>query len=551
MMVNYILAYYQAMKDGTVVVGRWILLFYEYVVKGLSNQSFFFDPKKANRAIKFIETFCHHCEGRDDLLKLELWQKACVSVIFGIVGADGLRQFREIVIVVSRKNGKTLFAAAIIAYCVYLDGEYGAKVFCVAPKLDQADLVYSAFWQTIQKEPELAQLIKKRKSDYYIEETNSSIKKIAFNAKKSDGFNPHLTICDEIASWPGDQGLKQYEVMKSALGARKQPIILSISTSGYINEGIYDELIKRSTRFLLGNSKERRLAPFLYMIDDVQKWNDINELRKSNPNLGVSVSVDYLIEEIAVAEQSLSKKAEFLTKYCNIKQNSSQAWLPSDAVERASGVSLSLEDFKGCYCVGGIDLSRTTDLTSCCAVIEKNKKLYVFSKFFLPAEKLEEATARDGLPYAAYVQRGILKLSGDNFVDYHDCFNWFKELIEQHQIYPLKIGYDRYSSQYLVQDMKQYGFHTDDVFQGFNLTPVIRETEGLMRDGVFCIGDNDLLKVHLLNAALKTEAESGRSKLIKLSANDHIDGTAALLDTMTVRQKYYSEIGAQLKNEPF
>lgn len=549
MMVDYIFAYYQAMKDGTENVGRWILLFYEYIVKGLSDQSFFFDQKKANRAIKFIETFCHHCEGRDDLLKLELWQKACVSVIFGIVGADGLRQFREIVIVVSRKNGKTLFAAAIIAYCVYLDGEYGAKVFCVAPKLDQADLVYSAFWQTIQKEPELAQLIKKRKSDYYIEETNSSVKKIAFNAKKSDGFNPHLTICDEIASWPGDQGLKQYEVMKSALGARKQPLILSISTSGYINEGIYDELIKRSTRFLLGDSKERRLAPFLYMIDDIQKWNDINELRKSNPNLGVSVSVDYLIEEIAVAEQSLSKKAEFLTKYCNIKQNSSQAWLPSDAVERASGSSLSLEDFRGCYCVGGIDLSRTTDLTSCCAVIEKKNKLYVFSKFFLPAEKLEEATARDGLPYAAYVQRGILKLSGDNFVDYHDCLDWFKSLIEQYQIYPLKIGYDRYSSQYLVQDMKQYGFHMDDVFQGFNLTPVIRETEGLMRDGAFCIGDNDLLKVHLLNAALKTEAESGRSKLIKLSANDHIDGTAALLDTMTVRQKYYSEIGVQLKNE--
>ena len=548
-MVNYIFAYYQAMKDGTVVVGRWILLFYEYIVKGLSDQSFFFDQKKANRAIKFIETFCHHCEGRDDLLKLELWQKACVSVIFGVVGADGLRQFREIVIVISRKNGKTLFAAAIIAYCVYLDGEYGAKVFCVAPKLDQADLVYSAFWQTIQKEPELAQLIKKRKSDYYIEETNSSVKKIAFNAKKSDGFNPHLTICDEIASWPGDQGLKQYEVMKSALGARKQPIILSISTSGYINEGIYDELIKRSTRFLLGDSKERRLAPFLYMIDDIQKWNDINELRKSNPNLGVSVSVDYLIEEIAVAEQSLSKKAEFLTKYCNIKQNSSQAWLPSDVVERASGRSLSLEDFRGCYCVGGIDLSRTTDLTSCCAVIEKQNILYVFSKFFLPAEKLEEATARDGLPYAAYVQRGILKLSGDNFVDYHDCFNWFKLLIEQYQIYPLKTGYDRYSSQYLVQDMKQYGFHMDDVFQGFNLTPVIRDTEGLMKDGAFCIGNNDLLKVHLLNAALKTEAESERSRLIKLSTNDHVDGTAALLDAMTVRQKYYSEIGAQLKNE--
>lgn len=548
-MNNYLLSYYQAIQNGSVTVGKWIKLFFEYVVKGLEKQSFFFDQKKANKAIRFIENFCHHCEGRDDLLKLELWQKAIVSVIFGIVGEDGLRQFREVVIIVARKNGKSLFAAAIIAYCVFLDGEYGAKVFCVAPKLDQADLVYSAFWQTIQKEPELQALTKRRKSDYFIESTNSSVKKLAFNAKKADGFNPHLTVCDEISSWPGDNGLKQYEVMKSALGARKQPLILSISTAGYINEGIYDELITRCTRLLMGDSKESRLAPFLYMIDDIEKWNDINELRKSNPNLGVSVSVDYLLEEIAIAEGSPSKKAEFLTKYCNIKQNSSQAWISAQDVERAGGKPIYLEDFRNCYCVGGIDLSRTTDLTACCAVLEKEGKLYVFTKFFLPSERIEEATQRDGIPYQAYIQRGFLTPSGDNFVDYHDCFNWFRSLVEQYDIYPLKIGYDRYTAQYLVQEMREYGFHMDDVFQGTNLTPVIRETEGLIKDGVINIGDNDLMKVHLLDTALKIEAESGRCRPIKISAKSHIDGTAALLDAMTVRQKYYAEIGVQLKNE--
>lgn len=547
-MTDYLLAYYQAIQDGSVTVGKWIKLFYEYLIRGLHEQRFTFDAKKANRAIKFIETFCHHCEGREDLLKLELWQKAIVSVIFGVLDHDGNRQFREVVVIVARKNGKSLFAAAIMAYCVFLDGEYGAKVFCVAPKLDQADLVYSAFWQTIAKEPELAALIKRRKSDYYVESTNSSVKKLAFNAKKADGFNPHLTVCDEIASWPGDNGLKQYEVMKSALGARRQPLILSISTSGYVNEGIYDELIKRSTRFLLGDSKESRLAPFLYMIDDPARWNDINELRKSNPNLGVSVPVDYLLEEIAVAEGSLSKRAEFLTKYANIKQSSSQAWLSAQDVERASGAPLRLEDFRDCYCVGGIDLSRTTDLTACCVVIERAGKLHVFARFFLPAERVEEATIRDGLPYAAYVERGLLQLSGDNFVDYHDCFDWFRRLVEEYQIYPLQVGYDRYSAQYLIQDMQAYGFHCDDVFQGFNLTPVIRETEGLMRDGAFCLGDNDLLKIHLLDTALKMEAQTDRSKIVKLAVNSHIDGCAALLDAMCVRQKWYGEIGTQLKN---
>lgn len=545
---NYIYEYYQQIQNGSVIVGRWVKLVMEYLVKGLQDKLFFYDNKKAGKAIQFIETFCHHCEGRNDLMKLELWQKAIVSAMFGIVDKDGVRQFREVVVIVARKNGKSLLASAIANYHLYLDGEYGAKVFCVAPKLDQADIIYNDIWQTVSTEPELERLIKRRKSDYYVESTNSSVKKIAFNHKKSDGFNPSFTICDEISSWHGDAGLKQYEVMKSALGARLQPLILSISTAGYENEGIYDELIKRSTRFLLGDSKETRLLPFLFTIDDVSLWNDINELQKSNPNLGVSVSVDYLLEEIAVAEGSLSKKAEFLTKYCNIKQSSSQAWLNTIDVEAACGPELNIDDFRDSYCVGGIDLSRTTDLTAATVVIEKNGELYVFAKFYLPAEKIEEATERDGIPYKIYVQKGWLELSGDNFVDYKDCFNWFTELVREKEIYPLQVGYDRYSAQYLVQDMKAAGFHMDDVFQGWNLYPVLMEFEGLLKDRKIHIGDNALLKMHLLNSAIKMDVEQNKGKLIKLSQTDHIDGMAALIDALTVRQKWFGEIGDQLRN---
>lgn len=545
---NYIFEYYQQIQNGSVIVGRWVRLVMEYLVKGLQDKLFYYDNKKANKAIKFIENFCHHCEGRSDLMKLELWQKAIVSAMFGIVDKDGVRQFREVVVIVARKNGKSLLASAIANYHLFLDGEYGAKVFCVAPKLDQADIIYNDIWQTVSTEPELERLIKRRKSDYYVESTNSSVKKIAFNHKKSDGFNPSLTICDEISSWHGDAGLKQYEVMKSALGARLQPIILSISTAGYENEGIYDELIKRSTRFLLGDSKETRLLPFLFTIDDVTLWNDINELQKSNPNLGVSVSVDYLLEEIAVAEGSLSKKAEFLTKYCNIKQSSSQAWLNTIDVEAACGPELNIDDFRDSYCVGGIDLSRTTDLTAATVVIEKNGELYVFAKFYLPAEKIEEATERDGIPYKIYVQKGWLQLSGDNFVDYKDCFNWFTELVREKEIYPLQVGYDRYSAQYLVQDMKAAGFHMDDVFQGWNLYPILMEFFGLLKDRKIHIGDNALLKMHLLNSAIKMDVEQNKGKLIKLSQTDHIDGMAALIDALTVRQKWFGEIGDQLRN---
>ena len=334
----------------------------------------------------------------------------------------------------------------------------------------------------------------------------------------------------------------------SGMGARLEGLLLSCTTSGYVNDSIYDELVKRSTRFLLGDSKETKLLPFLYMIDDVEKWNDINELRKANPNLGVSIPVKFMLEEIAIAEGSLSKKAEFLTKYCCVKQNSSLAWLPAQIVEAACGDELKLEDFANSYCVGGIDLSQTRDLTACTAVIEKAGELYVFAKFFLPSERIDEASQRDGLPYNIYVQRGLLQLSGDNFVDYHDCFEWFRRLVEEYQIYPLQVGYDRYSAQYLVQDMKGYGFQMDDVYQGENLYPVILETQGLLEDGKIHIGGNDLLKIHLLNSAIKMSTERGRGKLIKINPAAHIDGCAALLDAMTVRQKWFAQIGEQLKN---
>lgn len=549
-MNNYILAYYQKITDGSIVVGRWVRMIYERITSGLESGEFVFSPKKAQAAITFVENFCHHHEGvlAPGLIKLELWQKAFLSILFGIVDETGLRQFRECFLVVARKNGKTLLAAAIAAYCTFLDGEYGGRIYFAAPKLEQANLCFEAYHQMILQEPELDAMAQKRRTDIYVKDNNTTIKPLAFSAKKTDGLNISLCIADECASWQGDAGLKYYEVIKSSFGARKQPILLAISTAGYINDGIYDELMKRSTRYLMGESREQRLLPMLYIIDDVDLWNDINELRKSNPNLGVSVSVDYLLEEIAVAEGSLSKKAEFITKYCNIKQNSSLAWLPAQIVDRASGPQMGLESFRESYCVGGIDLSQTRDLTACTAVIERDGKLYVFAQFFLPSERIEEATARDGLPYDIYIKRGLLTPSGDNLIDYHDCFDWFRRLVEEYQIFPLQIGYDRYSAQYLIQDLKNYGFHCDDVYFGENLYPVIQETEGLLEDNKIYIGDNDLLKVHLLNSAVKMSTERGRGKLVKITPNAHIDGVAALLCAMCVRQKWAAEIGDQLKN---
>jgi phage terminase large subunit-like protein len=550
-MDNWIFKYHEAIQKKEVIVGVWVRLCFEILTTGLLNGEWEFNEKKANKAIKFIENFCHHSEGRSDLLHLELWQKAIVSAIFGIMDkTTGYRQFREVFIIVARKNGKTLFAAAIAAYMTYVDGEYGAKVYFLAPKLDQADLVYDAFYQIVQSDDELDSITKKRRSDIYIKAFNTSVKKIAFNSKKSDGFNPQLVVNDEMEAWPGDQGLKQYEVMTSALGARKQPLIISIATAGYVNDGIFDELFKRATTFLKGNSREKRLLPFIYMIDDIEKWDSIEELKKSNPNLGVSVSVEYYLEQIEIARNSISKKVEFMTKFCNIKQNSAVAWLDYWDVMKCvhEEKPLSLEDFKGCYCVGGIDLSRTTDLTAASIVINRDGINHIFTRFYMPQKRYEVAINEDNTPYNIYRDRGFLFISGENQVDYKDVYNWFIELVKVYKIKPLKIGYDRYSANYLVEDLKTAGFHTDDVYQGTNLTPILHEFEGNLKDGLFDFGDNSMLAAHFLNVAVDINLNDSRMKPVKIEKRMRIDGAMSVFDALTMVSKYHNEIGKKLLN---
>lgn len=550
-MDNWIFKYHEAIQKKEVIVGVWVRLCFEILTTGLLNGEWEFNEKKANKAIKFIENFCHHSEGRSDLLHLELWQKAIVSAIFGIMDkTTGYRQFREVFIIVAHKNGKTLFAAAIAAYMTYVDGEYGAKVYFLAPKLDQADLVYDAFYQIVQSDDELDSITKKRRSDIYIKAFNTSVKKIAFNSKKSDGFNPQLVVNDEMEAWPGDQGLKQYEVMTSALGARKQPLIISIATAGYVNDGIFDELFKRATAFLKGNSREKRLLPFIYMIDDIEKWDSIEELKKSNPNLGVSVSAEYYLEQIEIARNSISKKVEFMTKFCNIKQNSAVAWLDYWDVMKCvhEEKPLSLEDFKGCYCVGGIDLSRTTDLTAASIVINRDGINHIFTRFYMPQKRYEVAINEDNTPYNIYRDRGFLFISGENQVDYKDVYNWFIELVKVYKIKPLKIGYDRYSANYLVEDLKTAGFHTDDVYQGTNLTPILHEFEGNLKDGLFDFGDNSMLAAHFLNVAVDINLNDSRMKPVKIEKRMRIDGAMSVFDALTMVSKYHNEIGKKLLN---
>ena len=552
-----ILQYWNEIITGGINVGKWIRMLYDVILQGLTEHKWFWNQKLADNALGFIERYCHHYKGKlaPQRIKLSLWERATISLIFGIVDDQARRQFAEVLLVIGRKMGKTLLVAAIATYMAYAAGEYGSEIYFLAPKIDQADLCYSALEYNVHAEPELDVITKSTKyRGLVIGETNTTIKKLAFSSKKSDGYNPMFYAADEGAAWPGVAGIRQWEVMVSGTGAREEPLGMLFSSGGYENEGIFDEMVKRGTGFLMGHSREKHLLPIIYMIDDPDKWDDLEELEKSLPGMGESVTKEFIQREITTAHESIPKEIEFKTKYCNLKQSMSTAWLKAEAINKMFGWRKPMEELKGKYCVGGIDLSQVIDLTAAGFICEIDGILWTKAHFWIPKNRLEEATKRDGVPYEIYIRKGFLSLSGEEHVDYNDVLKWFMDLVKKYKIYPLMTGYDRWSAMELVQAMNGKKFKTDSVTQGFNLTNVADMFESLLREGkIRDMDDNDLLKIHLADSAMKMESGTDRAHprkmLVKISNKAHVDGTAMLLDAMAMRVFKWDQLGSRLMNK--
>lgn len=552
-----ILQYWNEIVTGGVIVGKWIKMLCEVILQGLSEHKWFWSQKLADNAIGFIERYCHHYKGKlaPKRIKLSLWERFVISLIFGIVDDSARRQFTEVLLVIGRKMGKTLLVAAIATYMAYAAGEYGSEIYFLAPKMEQADLCYSALEYNVHAEPELESITRSTKyRGLVINETNTTARKLAFSSKKSDGYNPMFYAADEGAAWPGVAGIRQWEVMVSGTGAREEPLGMLFSSGGYENDGIYDEMFKRGTGFLMGHSREQHLLPIIYMIDNPDKWDDLEELEKSLPGMGESVSREFIEKEIVTAHESIPKEIEFKTKYCNLKQNLSTAWLKAEDINKMFGWRKPMEELKGKYCVGGIDLSQVIDLTAAGFICEIDGILWTKAHFWLPKNRLEEATKRDGVPYEIYIRKGFLSLSGEEHVDYNDVLHWFMDLVKKYKIYPLMVGYDRWSAMELIQAMTGKHFKTDSVTQGFNLSNVADNFESLLREGkIRDMDDNDLLKIHLADSAMKMESGADRAHprkmLVKISNKAHVDGTAMLLDAMAMRIFKWDKLGSRLENK--
>lgn len=542
-MSNYIDEYLENMRSGKCIVSKRIRRVYEKLSDDIHNpkNGFIFDEKKAQRPIDFIERFCRHSKGEwaSQPLKLELFQKAFISALFGFIDEKtGFRKYRETLFYVARKNGKSVLLSGIALYCLIADNEPGAEVYSVASKKDQARIIFTESVNMVKQSPELIGITKKRKSDLYFPLTFSKMQPLGKNSDTLDGLNSSLVIVDELHSIR-DRNL--YEVMKQSQSARRQPLFVMITTAGTIRESIFDDMYKYACGVADGTIKDDRFLPIMYELDDKKEAFDPLKWEKANPGLNSIKKLDDLISKVERAKNSPHDLTGVLVKDFNVIQSVSTAWLPFDDINNEETFDLSA--FRGQYAIGGADLSITTDLT--CATLlfmDKNEKRYVTQMYFLPADNFEQRVHDEKIPYDKWLESGLLRLCQGNTINYHDVTAWFLEMVEKYDVTPAWIYYDSYSARYWVDEMQNHGFNMIRCIQGAKTLSLPMQKLGAdLQKKLVNYNNNPLLKWCITNTGIQTDRNGNIVPVKATSAKYRIDGLASLLDAYVGLCDHYNE----------
>lgn len=531
-MPNYIEQYYQEMVNGNITVSNRVRKQYQKLVQDIKEHpKYIYDDAKANRAIKFIETFCKHSKGElaGKPFKLALFQRAYVSALFGFVDKEtGYRRYTESFFFVARKSGKSTMLAAIALYMLMADGESGSEVYSVASKRDQANILFDQAHEMIKQSPDLNKNIRKRKSDLYFPHNFSKMQSLGKNSNSLDGLNAHLVVIDELHSI---QDRNLYEVMKQSQSARTQPLLIMITTAGTHRGTIFDDLYEYACNVVDGNFEDDNFLPIMYELDHKAEFKMPDRWQKANPALGISKKVEDLERKVARAKNNPNDLTGILTKDFNIRETTDSAWLTfEDIVNEAT---FDIKDFAGWYAIGGADLSITTDL-SCATLlfVDPDTEIrYVHQMYWLPQDNLQKRVEEDKIPYDKWHEQGYLRLCSGNTIDYSDITDWFLEMLNEYDITPLWIYYDNYSARYWVDEMEGYGFKMIRTQQGARTLSLPMQNMGAdLQKNKINYNNHPILKWCLTNTGVETDRNGNIVPIKNQSPKRRIDGTASMLD---------------------
>jgi len=541
--MNYVIEYFEAIKAGECIVSKRVYKQYEKLVNEINNPGkYIFDEAKALKPIEFIEQFCKHSKGEwaKKPVILELFQKAYISALFGFIDKDtGLRRYKESMFYVARKNGKSTMLSGIAAYMLVADGEAGAEIYSCATKKDQAKLVFDETLNMIHQSPYLSKHIKKRKTDLYFPLTMSKFQPLGKNSDTLDGLNAHCVIIDELH---GVKDRNLYEVMKQSQSARRQPLLLMITTAGTVRECIFDDMYDYACNVVDGNFEDDTFLPILYELDKKEEWTEPGAWSKANPALGTIKKLDDLERKVEKAKNSPKDLTGVLTKDFNIRDTISSAWLTFDDINNVE--TFNIEDFKNCYAIGGADLSITTDLT--CATLllidKETQKRYIHQMYWLPSDNFEERVKIEKIPYDIWLKRGLLRLCNGNSINYSDVTAWFVEMLNNYGITPLWIYYDSYSAKYWVEEMKAYGFKMERCIQGARTLSLPMQQLGAdLKAKKINYNNNPILKWCLTNTGIQEDRNGNIVPIKNQAAKQRIDGLASMLDSYVGLYEHFEE----------
>lgn len=542
-MKNIIEAYLDEIKAGKCIVCKRTRRQYERLVDDIHHpkDGYIFDQARAERPIAFIERFCKHSKGEwaGQPLRLELFQKAFISALFGFVDAKtGYRKYRETLFYVARKNGKSVMLSGLALYMLIADQEAGAEVYSVASKKDQAKIIYEETYNMVRQSPDLLQVIKKRKSDLYFPLTFSKFQPLGKNSDTLDGLNSSLVIIDELHSIK-DRNL--YEVMKQSQSARRQPLLVMITTAGTVRECIFDDMYKYACGVCDGTIIDPHFLPIIYELDSKEEWLDPMKWEKANPGLNRIKKLDDLISKVSRAKQSPRDLTGVLVKDFNVIQSVASTWITFD--DAANPETFELERFKGYYAIGGADLSRSGDLTAATLLfMDKQEKRYVTQMYFLPKDNFEQRVKEEKIPYDKWYEAGLLRLCEGNSINYSDVTAWFLEMVEKYDVTPAWIYYDPYSAAYWVQEMQSHGFNMVKCYQGVKTLslPMQQLGQDLAAKKVN-YNANPLLLWCITNTGVKTDVNGNIQPIKATNPKYRIDGLASLLDAYVGLLDHYNE----------
>ncbi|ETT88865.1 MULTISPECIES: terminase large subunit [Bacillus] len=544
---NPILEYWYKIKTKQEIVSDKVRRVYKKLVTDLSStkSEWEYNAKRANHAIEFVENFCKHSKGKmgGKPFLLELWQKAMTAALFGFVHKiDGIRKYREFMLIVARKNGKSAWGSAIALYLMVADNEPGPEIVSAATKKDQAKIIWSEAKRMVKKSPILSKRIRTLVAEMISDFNDGSFKPLSSDSNTLDGLNVHCSLIDELHAIE-DKNL--YDVIVDGMTAREQPISIITTTAGTVREGIFDIKYEEAERIINGYDdpdgyKDERVLPIIYELDKREEWTEESCWKKANPGLGTIKNLDQLRSKVEKAKANPMLVKNLLTKDFNIRETSTEAWLTFEQLNNTA--IFDIAELKPSYGIGGCDLSSTTDLTAAKVIfmLPDDKKIYVKQMYWLPEDLLEQRSKEDKIPYDLWYEQDLLRTTPGNSVHYKYVTEWFLEIRDEYGIYLPWIGYDRWSAKYWVEEMEGY-------FGKEAMVPVAQGKQTLsspmkllgadLESKLVNYNNNPIDKWCLSNTAIDIDKNLNIQPNKTKNQRRRIDGTAALLNAYVILQE--------------